>query len=81
MLTFLNQKELCITRHLEEQANIRDILQNNHIDYKMKIVDHNNYASTLLTSVSANNRDILYKFYVHKKNYEYACHLIQTIQR
>lgn len=82
MLTIFNRKELCISRSIESQAEIRDILQNNGIEYTFKIIDHNNYyGNEIATRAAYKSREILYRFYVHKKNYDVALFLIQKIKR
>lgn len=81
MITIFNQKELCITRHLEEQENIRDILQANGIEYKLKMIDRNNYGTEILTKVASTNTENLYKLYVKKEDLERAIFLIKQIKR
>lgn len=81
MLTILNRKELCITRTIESQAEIRDILQQHSIEYSFKIIDHNNFGNEILMRASYHDREILYRFYVNKKNYEQALYLIKGVKR
>ena len=81
MLTIINRKELCITRTIESQAEVRDVLQQNEIEYTFKIIDHNNYSNEFMMRASTHNREILYRFYVRKQDYERACYLIKNIKK
>lgn len=39
MLTVFNRRELLVTHSMEEQARVRDILAQNHIDYRVRVVN------------------------------------------
>lgn len=83
MITILNRKELCITFSMTEQANIREALSKNNIDYYIKTI---NRMSPSLFSAGARggrgsfgqNMDLNYEyiFYVHKKDYDTAKYII-----
>lgn len=80
MICVFNRKEVCITYDMEEQTRVREILDNNHIDY---IVDTKNLASP---SPLGGRRDnsigldlshcVEYKIYVTRQDYELAKMLI-----
>ena len=82
MITIFNRKELLITMDINHQANVRNILSANGIDYITKVT---NLQSP---SVFENKRgrygnfginqaySYEYKIYVHKKDYDYALSLL-----
>ena len=39
MLTIFNRRELMTTCSMQEQSRVRDILSQNHIDYRVKAVN------------------------------------------
>ena len=83
MITIFNRKELLITLDMAQQANIREILSANGIDYTVKVT--NLQSATVLGSSRSRigtlginpNYSYEYKIYVHKKDYETALHLIR----
>lgn len=84
MIHIFNRKELCIVFSIKEQGNIRAILSQNNIDYRIKTI--NRIASSAFSSSSRSrtgsfgvdvNQSYEYKFYVHKKDYENAVYLIR----
>ncbi len=78
MVTILNRRELILTLSMERQAAIRAILSANDIDYKIKTTNlQNSSQRTSRGSLRTDSdRSYEYKIYVHKKDYEYAKHLI-----
>lgn len=81
MINVFNRKEVCITYDINEQARIRDILKNNHIDYEVATKNLSSPSplggsrdSTFGVDLS---RCIEYKIYVKKTDYDLAMHLIQ----
>ena len=70
MLTILNRRELLVTLSMERQAEVRRILAENGIDYTIK--------TTNMQGAGFNQSFAWeYKIYVHKKDLEYALHLIR----
>ena len=83
MLTIFNRKELCITYSLEEQANIRNILCENQIDYQIKTVNRRSPSPVAAgtrarTGTFGENPGLAYEYiiYVKKDDYEKASHVI-----
>ncbi len=82
MITIFNRKELTITMSMEVQANIRNILSANHINYSIKTKNLQAspwYANSRSRTGSFGiNSDYTYeyKIYVHKDDYEKAIKLI-----
>ena len=83
MITVFNRKELIITMEMNRQAEVRNILSQNGIDYTVK-------TTNLQTAPIFGNRrahpgsfginpdySYEYKIYVHKKDYEKAVSLIK----
>ena len=83
MITIFNRKELLITLDMKRQANIRDILAANGIDYTVKVTNRQNAAvigssRTRVGSFGMNpNLVYEYKIYVHKKDYDNALRIIR----
>ena len=83
MITVFNRKELIITMEMNRQAEVRDILSQNGIDYTVKTT--NLETAPILgnrrehTGRFGINPDYTYehKIYVHKKDYEKAVSLIK----
>lgn len=82
MITIFNRKELLITLDMKRQADVRDILVANGIDYTVKVTNLENptaIGSTRARVGSAGikqNSTYEYKIYVHKKDYGNALRLI-----
>ena len=84
MITIFDRKELTVTRSMEEQARIRDILATHQIDYQVKTVDRSSptsfSAGTRARIGSCGERAELaheYAIYVKKKDLEKAAYLIR----
>ena len=83
MITIFNRKELITTMEMNRQAEVRDILSQNGIDYTVKT------TNLQAASVVGNQRgrtgnfginqeySYEYKIYVHKKDFEKAKSLIR----
>lgn len=82
MLTIFNRKELIITMDLNRQADIRNILSANKIDYSVKTTNLQSASAVgsrrgRVGSFGVDSRfSYEYKIYVHKQDYEKAKHLI-----
>ena len=83
MLTIFNRKELIVTMDIHRQAEIRDVLAQNGINYTVKTKNLQN--SGVLDSQRGHTGNMgidrsysyEYKIYVHKKDYEVARGLIK----
>lgn len=83
MLTIFNRRELLTTFSMEEQNRVRDILSQNHIQYRIKTVNSTagtafggrGRARTGSFGVSARCA-YQYYIYVHKNDYAWAQSLI-----
>ena len=83
MLTIFNRAELCLTYDLNEQYRIRNILADHNIPYQVKT---KNLSSPSLFGTGSRERSgtfglntaymYEYRIFVHKKDYEYANHLL-----
>ncbi len=80
MITILNRKEICVTYDSKRQAEVRDILAGNGIDYQIKTINRNSPSILSSHRVAVwgvdSSMDYLYKIYVHKEDYERAYALI-----
>lgn len=82
MITLFNRKELAITFSMKEQADIRELLSNHKIDYKIDVANDNNFLglnnTRSRTGTFGENMDLSckYTFYVHKKDLEIATAII-----
>lgn len=77
MITIFNRKEVMNTFSMEQQSKIREILRNNDIDYKYKVINLNNANRGHGMSLGMNedySRE--YYIYVHKKDYDRAQFII-----
>lgn len=85
MLTIFNQKELVRTYNMKQQAELRDILAQNHIDYTVKVVNRKSPSpfdagsrartGTFGESLQMENEYIVY---VYKNDYEKAAELLRS---
>lgn len=84
-MTIFNRRELSTTFSMKEQARIREVLQENRIDYKIKTVNRNSpsvFSDTRArTGTFGQNMDTAYEYivYVHKKDYENAKALLSYV--
>ncbi|MBQ8858097.1 MAG: hypothetical protein IJ024_08150 [Lachnospiraceae bacterium] len=79
MITIFNRKELILTYKMKEQGDVRMILSQNKIPYKIttrNIGDAHSFRGH--TGVLGLNTDLLYEYriYVHKDDYDRAVVLI-----
>lgn len=80
MITVFNRKELIITMEMKRQAEVRDILSQNHIAYTVKTTNlHSARNMRGRTGSFGINPDYSYeyKIYVQKKDFERAAYLIK----
>lgn len=79
MLTILNRRELLVTLSMERQAEVRRILAENGIDYTIKTTNMQGGMQKANMWSAGFNQSFAweYKIYVHKKDLEYAQHLIR----
>ena len=83
MLTIFNRKELIVTMDIHRQAEIRDVLAQNGINYTVKTKNLQNSGALGIQRGYTGNMGIdqshsyEYKIYVHKKDYEAARGLIK----
>lgn len=84
MITVFNRRELYVTYDMQKQAQIREILAANGIDYLVKTVNHG--ASWLMGGSSRGHygsfgidQSLTYEYiiYVHKNDLEQAAYLIR----
>ena len=73
MVSFFNRKELIITYDVAIQSKIRDILDLNNVDYALRV--------RYIYPRAWDGRSSEYKFYVSKKNLDYARYLIKDVFR
>lgn len=78
MITIFNRRELLVTFSMEKQAELRERLKENRIDYSLKVVNRSG-ASVLGSSRArfgtfGQNMKLAYEyvFYVHKNDYDRA---------
>ncbi len=82
MITIFNRKELLVTLDMARQSEVRNILADNGIKYSLKVVNlQGAYVvgsrRSRVGSYGVNQKfSYEYKFYVHKRDYENALHLI-----
>lgn len=77
MITMFNQEELCITTSMRAQSEIRAILKQNDIPYK---VDSEDFSTQTYGHTMRVNRPLVYKIYVKKKDYVAAQNLIRAVR-
>lgn len=83
MITIFNRKELIITMDMKRQADVRNILSSNGVEYVLKVMNLN--RSTKFGSSRAHmwsygvNQNFCYEYriYVHKDDLEWARYLIR----
>lgn len=79
MLTVFNRKEVYTTQNMKKQAEIRDSLASAGIHYTYKVRTRGgNYGRVRTPFIGSGDRgECIYIFYVHKKDYEWACGLLR----
>lgn len=75
MIMIWNRKEVFIGNSLKEFSHIRAVLNANKINYKYKIGRLNQGVSNRSAATLGENTNslITYYIYVHRKNYDNAC--------
>lgn len=82
MLTIFNRKEFTITYSMKQQADIREVLETNRIDYSIKTINRNSPSafsdSRARTWTFGQNMDMAYEYivYVNKNDFKFAKELI-----
>lgn len=79
MLTIFNRRELVVTQSMERQAEVRNILATNGIAYTVRTTNRQGGIQRANMWSAGFNQSFAweYKIYVHKKDLEYALHLIR----
>ena len=79
MIHLFNRKELLTTASMERQAQVRDILAANGIDYRVRVRNNISGASRSRTVVPGMRMDMMYQYYIYVKraDYEKAKYLIR----
>lgn len=85
MLTIFNRKELVSTFSAKRQAKARQLLDENKIDYSVKVINRRSASpmdagSRARTGTLGEKLDAEYNYiiYVHKKDYEKAAYVIKN---
>jgi hypothetical protein len=87
MITMFNRRELYTTFSMKEQANIREILTGNNIDYVVKTINRNSPSALsdtrARTGTFGQNKDYEYEYiiYVPKAMLNEAKELIGKISK
>ncbi len=79
MITVFNRRELIVTMDMKRQADIRNILSDNYIDYVVKTTNLQSASARSHTGSFGIDQDYSceYKIFVHKKDYRKAEALIR----
>ena len=78
MLTVFNRKEVAATYDMAEQSRVRRILAENHIDYRVKVINRKSpsaFSDTRArTGTFGEKPELFYEYfiYVHKRDAEEA---------
>lgn len=83
MITIFNRREVLITMDMKRQADARNILFQNNIDYKLKTI--NIQGASIFDGRRGHSchfgvkpaYSYEYKIYVHKKDFEKARYLVR----
>ncbi len=85
MITIFNRKEVYTTYSPKKLAEIRSILNDNNVDYRVDISGSNkrNISAVpfAVDRFGENNRNCQYRVFIHKKDYSKAIYLINNISR
>ena len=82
MINVFNRRELVTTMSMDRQAQVRNILASNGIDYTVKTVNLQSASALgsrrgVMGSFGVNqDYSYEYKIYVHKNDFEKAKHLV-----
>lgn len=71
MIHLFNRKELLLTSSMERQARVRDILETNHIPYRVRTSSNISRSRGVIPGM---RMDLMYQYriYVKKSDYEKA---------
>ncbi len=75
MLTIFNRKELIFNRSMKVQGDVRMLLAQNKIPYKVKTMNRSGAGrSRSFTGTAGMNPDVMYEYriFVHQDDYERA---------
>jgi len=85
VITVFNRKELLLTHDMQKQGDVRAVLQNSKIAYRVKVT--NRHSPSPFSGVPRSRTGTLgvdlgrayeYKIYVRKSDYEKAKYLLNT---
>ena len=75
MITLFNRKQLLSTYQMEEQANVRDILSQNNVDYHVHIVNRKSPspmdAGSRITGTFGENLSLGHEYIIYVKKTEH----------
>lgn len=76
MIHLFNRKELLLTSSMERQARVRDILETNHIPYRVRTSSNISRSRGVIPGM---RMDLMYQYriYVKRSDYEKAKFLIR----
>ena len=76
MIHLFNRKELLTTANMERQAQVRDTLAANGIDYRVRVKSNLSRSRTVIPGM---RMDMMYQYYIYVKrtDYEKAKYLIR----
>lgn len=84
MITIFNRKELIATFSMSKQAQVREILSGNHVEYRLKVIDRNRSGvgrterGKMGTLGQSMDTQYEYIVFVHKADLEQAKQLIKV---
>lgn len=80
MITVFNRREVYVGFSMKDFGRMRSVLSENQIKYTYKVVSQYNDSRNRGAGTAGINLDFAceYYLYVHKKDYEEACYLIQS---
>ena len=79
MMCLINRKELLMTASMERQANVRDVLEANGIEYRVRARRNTGGLSRSRTVMPGTKMESMYQYYIYVKrsDYEKAKYLIR----
>lgn len=87
MITIFNRKELITTFDMKKQADVRNILKGNDIDYDIRTINRKSPSpmaagSRARTGTFGERLEFEYEYtiFVKKTDYDTACYLIKDVQ-
>ncbi len=79
MITIFNRQELIFTQSMQVQGEVRMLLVQNKIPYKIKTINRSGHGRARGgMGTAGRNPDLMYEYhiYVHQKDYEKALNII-----